>query len=109
MADKSYRADLVNPNRTAAMEIYRLAFMDGGLGKRPHHSFNIVRLGTDYRVQAGYADNDKFNLVGETTSIPLPAGWDLTKVAQEELRLPGNAATVFLNGRLHSRAGSTQG
>ncbi|MEK6856342.1 MAG: hypothetical protein AABX66_04260 [Nanoarchaeota archaeon] len=101
-----YRADLVNPNRTMAMGMYELAFMDGRLSKKPFHSFNLIQLGAEYRVQVGYAKGDQFNCVGETNLVPLPTEWDLAKAAREELRLPGNATTVFLNGKLYSKAGS---
>jgi len=100
MTVAEYRADMVNPKETRAMGIFQLAFMDGGLGTKSNISFNIVNYGRNYRIQVGYSENRSFVRVGETTNIPIPEGWSLERVAQEELRLPGDSVDIFLEGRL---------
>lgn len=100
MTVTEYRADMVDPKETHAMGIFQLACIDCGLSKKPNISFNITKYGLNYRVEVGYSEEGKFVRVGETTSIPIPEGWSLERVAQEELKLPRDSISIFLEGKL---------
>ena len=104
MGNPEYRADQVDARETRAMDLFQLTFMEGGLNGKCVLSFNIVKYGESYRVQSGYTENNQFVRVGETPDIPIPSGWNLEKVAEEELRFPGDNVNVFLNGKLHTAA-----
>jgi len=100
MTDSNYRADLVDAKETHAMDLFRLAYMEGCFNKRTDISFNIATYGSAYRVEVGYTEHETFVKIGETPNISIPAEWSLEKIAEEELRLPAKSVNVFLGGKL---------